>query len=92
MKELDNAFHFSTSGNSEILFAWLLHVISNKYEINYPILKNFLTHVGRRKFVKPLFAELVKTDDGKKLAQEIYRTARPNYHSVTRETIDDIIK
>ena len=92
MKELDNAFHFSTSGNSEILFAWLLHVISNKYEINYPILKNFLTHVGRRKFVKPLFTELVKTDDGKKLAQEIYLSARANYHSVTRETIDEILK
>ncbi len=92
MKELDNAFHFSTSGNSEILFAWLLHVISNKYEINYPILKYFLTHVGRRKFVKPLFTELVKTDDGKKLAQEIYLSARANYHSVTRETIDEILK
>lgn len=92
MKELENVFHFSTSGNSEILFAWLLHVISNKYEINYPILKNFLTHVGRRKFVKPLFAEMVKTEDGKKLAQEIYKTSRPNYHSVTRETIDELIK
>lgn len=92
MKELDNTFHFSTSGNSEILFAWLLHVISNKYEINYPILKNFLTNVGRRKFVKPLFAELVKTEDGKILAMEIYKTARPNYHSVTRETIDEILK
>ena len=92
MKELDNAFHFSTSGNSEILFAWLLHVIANQYEINYPILNNFLIHVGRRKFVKPLFIELVKSVDGKKLAQEIYRTARPNYHSVTRESIDEIIK
>ena len=91
MQELDKAFHFSKTGNSEILFAWLLHVISNKYEVNYPILKNFLTHVGRRKFVKPLFIELVKTEGGNKFALEIYKVARPNYHSVTRETIDAII-
>jgi leukotriene A-4 hydrolase/aminopeptidase len=91
MKELDEAFHFSGSGNSEILFAWLLHVISNKYEKTYPVLKDFLNQVGRRKFVKPLFVELVKTEEGKKMAREIYQTARPNYHSVTRETIDEII-
>jgi hypothetical protein len=33
----------------------------------------------------------VKTEDGKKLALEIYKISRPNYHSVTRETIDGIV-
>ena len=43
MKELDEAFHFSTTGNSEILFAWLEHVINNNYKDSYPALKVFLT-------------------------------------------------
>lgn len=91
MKELDDVFHFSKTGNSEILFCWLELVIANKYTESYPSLKTFLTQVGRRKFVKPLFAELVKTPEGKEFAKEIYTKARPNYHPITQETIDEIL-
>jgi aminopeptidase N len=92
MKELDDTFHFTNTGNSEILFAWMEHVIRNKYSASYPALKNFLNTVGRRKFVKPLFAAMVKTTDGRTLANEIYKTARSNYHSITQETVDGILK
>ena len=91
MKELDNAFHFSSTGNSEILFAWLELVITNNYTASYPALREFLTHVGRRKFVRPLFSKLVKTPEGKNLAIDIYKTSRSNYHSITQQTIDEII-
>jgi hypothetical protein len=91
MKKLDHAFHFTESGNSEVLFEWLLHVINSDYEPAYPALEQFLESVGRRKFVKPLFQELVKTEKGKAMASKIYKTARPNYHSVTQITIDKII-
>ena len=91
MKDLDDAFHFSKTGNSEILFCWLELVIANKYTINYPALKEFLFQVGRRKFVKPLYADLAKTPEGKILAKEIYAKARPNYHSITQATIDELL-
>jgi len=91
MRELDEAFHFSMTGNSEIKFAWLEHVIASNYGASYKALRDFLTSVGRRKFVKPLFKELAKSEDGKKLAKEIYATARSQYHYVTRETIDEIL-
>ena len=48
-------------------------------------------NAGRRKFVKPLFAAMVKTDSGKIMAKEIYSTARGNYHSITQQTIDSIL-
>jgi hypothetical protein len=92
MKELDNTFHFSTTGNSEILFAWLEHVIENKYKDSYPTLRDFLTKVGRRKFVKPLFADMAKTPEGKTMAMDIYKTSRANYHSITQQSIDEILK
>ena len=91
MKELDNAFQFSSSGNSEILFAWLELSIANEYKDSYPALREFLNEVGRRKFVKPLFVEMVKTPAGKAMAEDIYRSSRNNYHSVTQHTIDEII-
>jgi leukotriene A-4 hydrolase/aminopeptidase len=92
LKELDAAFHFSKTGNSEILFAWLEIGINNQYKESYPVTKKFLIEIGRRKFVKPLFTALVKTEGGKKFAEEIYKEARPNYHFVTQATIDGILK
>ncbi len=92
MADLDKTFKFTSTGNSEILFAWLEHVISSKYSPAYPALKSFLTNVGRRKFVKPLYQQLIKTAEGKTMAKEIYQVARPNYHSITQQTIDELLK
>ncbi|HYH47228.1 MAG TPA: leukotriene A4 hydrolase C-terminal domain-containing protein, partial [Thermoanaerobaculia bacterium] len=47
--------------------------------------------VGRRKFLKPLYTELAKTPAGAERALRIYRQARPGYHSVSQQTIDDIL-
>ncbi len=91
MRELDATFHFSETGNSEILFAWLERVVNNGYKENYPQVKKFLIDIGRRKFVKPLFSALVKTPEGKEFAKEIYKESRPNYHYVTQATIDGIL-
>jgi leukotriene-A4 hydrolase len=91
MADLDAAFHFSDSGNSEILSAWLLKVIDSKYEPAYPALEGFLTTVGRRKFLKPLYTELAKTPEGAEMALRIYEKARPGYHSVSQNTIDEIL-
>jgi hypothetical protein len=92
LADLDKTFRFSTSGNSEILFAWLRHVIANRYEPGFAALERFLTVQGRRKFVAPLFADLAKTDWGKTMAMNIYRRVRPTYHSVARGTIDKTLE
>jgi hypothetical protein len=42
--------------------------------------------------VKPLYTALAKTPEGKEMAKKIYAKARPNYHSVTAHTVDDILK
>src|SRR6185436_2481109 len=91
MKDLDDAFHFTVSGNTEILAIWLEHVIRNQYEPGYGALEKFLVNVGRRKFCKPLYALMAKTPQGLTFAKNIYAKARPNYHSVTRGTVDEIL-
>jgi aminopeptidase N len=92
LAELDRAFHLSDSGNSEILEEWLLAAIRNHYTPAWPALDRFLTSQGRRKFLKPLYQELAKTEWGRALAHDIYRRARPTYHSVSTTTIDQILK
>ncbi|RYD80804.1 MAG: M1 family peptidase [Sphingobacteriales bacterium] len=91
MQELDKAFNFSNSGNSEILAAWFEHVISHKYEAAYPQMASFMKSVGRRKFIVPLYKLLVKSEEGKKMAMDIYKEARPNYHAVAVNTLDELL-
>jgi len=91
MAELDAAFGFTNSGNSEIAAEWFELAIKNDYEEAYPKMKEFLVRVGRRKFLKPLYTELAKDPDDLSWAKEVYKDARPNYHSVSTETIDKIL-
>ncbi len=92
LAELDRAFGLSGSRNSEILFAWLQIAIRNRYEPAFPALERFLTSQGRRRFVAPLYQDLAKTPWGKPLAAQIYRRARPTYHSVSVAAIDQILR
>jgi aminopeptidase N len=88
---LDRAFGLTESGNSEIAFGWFRVAIRNRYEPAFPALERFLTSVGRRKFVLPLFTDLAATDWGRPLAERIYREARPGYHSVTSGSVDAVL-
>jgi hypothetical protein len=90
--DLDRAFKLSASGNSEVLFEWLEIAIRNRYEPAFPALERFLTSQGRRKFLRPLYTDLAKTDWGKAMAVRIYTRARPTYHSVSANAIDQILK
>ena len=92
MAALDGQFKFTESGNSEITHDWLLLVIAADYQPAMNKLEAFLTGQGRRKFLTQLYTKLVETESGKKLAKKIYAIARPGYHSVSRDTIDEILK
>jgi leukotriene-A4 hydrolase len=61
------------------------------YEAAEPALEKFLLHVGRRKFLVPLYRALLATADGRSRARAIYVKARPNYHSVATGTIDALL-
>jgi leukotriene-A4 hydrolase len=91
LASLDDAYGFSRTGNSEVLFAWLRVAIRNRYEPAMPALERFLTTQGRRKFVAPLFQDLMNTTWGVDVARRIYAQARPTYHSVTTNTVDAIV-
>jgi aminopeptidase N len=89
LAELDRAYGLSQSNNSEILFAWLKLAIANRFDPAVPAAERFLTTMGRRKFVAPLFQALIDQGDwGPPIARRIYARARPGYHSVTTGTVD----
>jgi hypothetical protein len=75
-----------------VLFDWLRIAIRHHYQPAMPALERLLTSQGRRKFVRPLFEDLMKTDWGQTDARRIYAAARPSYHAVTVNTLDAIVK
>jgi hypothetical protein len=91
LAELDAALELTSSGNSEVLSAWLLYAIEHDYHPAYPALESFLVRQGRRKFLKPLYEALARTDAGRERALAIYERARPGYHAVAVKTVDSIL-
>ena len=91
MAELDKAFGLTASGNSEVAAVWLEQCIANDHAVAYDRLQEFLTTVGRRKFLVPLYRKLITTEKGRIMAQTIYAQARPRYHSVSVRTLDELL-
>jgi leukotriene-A4 hydrolase len=92
LQSLDRTFNLTNSGNAEVLFEWLRIAIRNRYEPALPALEKFLMSQGRRKFVAPLFEDLMQSGWGAAHARRIYAQARPGYHAVTTGTVDRIVR
>ncbi len=92
MKKLDDAYNLTNTGNSEIADLWYVLSVRVKYSKAYPAMDNFLSSVGRRKFLEPLYREMMKTTDGAAMARRIYAKYRKNYHPLAQEMIDRIVE
>ena len=90
MKALDDAFHFTQSGNSEIADLWFIMAVAADYSPAYPAMEQFLSQVGRRKFLTPLYEEMVKTGK-QQMASTIYNKYRMNYHPLAQMTLDKLV-
>jgi hypothetical protein len=91
MAELDRALGLTASRNNEVAFQWLLMSLRSGYAPANGRLQEFLVSIGRRKYIKPLYEELVKTPEGQARARAIYARARPGYHPIAVDTMDRIV-
>lgn len=92
LKKLDAQFGLSSSANAEIRCAWYASVIPKGYAAEImPGMESFLTEVGRRRFLMPVYTELKKaglSDD----ARRIFQKAAPGYHAVSRNSVEALLK
>lgn len=92
LADLDRAFKLTQRDNAEIEAQWLLLGIENHYDVVMPKVSQFLTTVGRRKYIEPLYKALKATPSGKEAAKSIYSKARPGYHPIASNTIDRLLQ
>ena len=88
---LDKAFGLTDRGNAEVLHHWLVIAIRNEYSPADSRLESFLTGIGRRKYLMPLYAELAKSKKGRARALGLYEKARAFYHPIARESVAKLL-
>lgn len=92
LADLESTLKLDSEGNAELTFAWLQAALANRYEPAVATAERFLTSQGRRKFVLPLFQTLwAEGDWGRPIATRIYAEARPLYHPVTSNSVDQVV-
>lgn len=91
LDRLQQAFGLNDIGNQEVLFAWLDLAVANRYDPAVPALERFLTSQGRRKFVRPLLKALAADQQwGRAVAARVYPKARPLYHPMVTQELDQL--
>ena len=92
LADLESTLNLRNEGNAEVLFSWLQIAVQHRYQAAVTTLEKFLTTMGRRKFVLPLFTSLwAEGDWGRPIATRLYARARPGYHPVTTGSVDAVI-
>jgi leukotriene-A4 hydrolase len=91
MEMLDKQYGFTQSKNAEIQCDWFKHCIRFDYQKAKPEIENFLLTVGRRKFLKPLYEQMVENNNWTEFAYDVFKRAEPRYHAVSANTIREIL-
>ncbi len=89
---LDQQFAFSQSKNAEIFVAWNRLALPLNYEALQQPLQQFLLHVGRSKFVVPLYRALATNPHWAEFGKNVYQQARAGYHPLTQAQVDKIFQ
>jgi leukotriene-A4 hydrolase len=92
MKMIEDRFNFTKTKNSEIAFEWYLLSLHTNYNYSLPGMESFLKTVGRKKFVKPLYAQMMKNKEQSLLAKKIFAIAKNSYHPATTSAVAEIVK
>lgn len=92
MASLDTEFNFTASHNTDVQLAWYTLAIRHQYNQANNRIKAYLFENGRMWHIIPLYKELMITPEGAKIARAIYIEARPNYHPMTYQAIDKLLK
>ncbi len=91
MSELDQVFRFTASHNAEILQRWFPLTVRSGYFEARPAIAEFLKRIGRRKLIMPTYGALVKTDEGRQFARQVFEQARPGYHPITTGSVEAML-
>ncbi|KAJ3272315.1 Leukotriene A-4 hydrolase [Terramyces sp. JEL0728] len=82
IEQMEATYHFSKTKNCEITFRWQMICLIANYTAIFPSVVSFITRVGRMKYVRPLYRQWIKADDGLEIAKETFTKNKSFYHPI----------
>ena len=92
MALIDEKLHFNSWGNAEVATEWYVLGINSNYTAIRPDIERFISKVGRRKFLLPIYTALNENQKSKIWGKQVYAKYRENYHPVSIMTLDNLLK
>ncbi|KAI9148535.1 Leucyl aminopeptidase yscIV [Blastocladiella emersonii ATCC 22665] len=91
LAKLDELYSLTASRNCEIRFRWHMIALRANYTAIYPEVAQFLSEVGRMKYVRPLFRLLSAAEGGRDLALATFAQVRDGLHPIcVRQVTKDL--
>ncbi len=91
LARLEQNFGFSEA-NSELRDVWFITAVQSDWRSMTPAIREFLVRVGRRKFLTPLYRAMKEGNAyWNEAALSVYKEAREGYHSVSVNTLDELL-
>jgi hypothetical protein len=93
MKMIDQQLKFATEANPAIKSDWFLLSVKTGYKEVRSHMEAFLTKIGRRWYIESIYRAAKNSEDPENLewGKSVYLKAKPNYHYVSRSTIEEIL-
>lgn len=91
MRKLDENLHFKSWGNSEVAAEWYVLAINSGYDDIKPNIQRFLTKIGRRKYLIPIYTALTNDEKNLQWAKSVFEQAKMNYHFVSKSSIEKLL-
>ena len=88
---LDANLRLTDRGNCEILVEWLTIAAGSDYDPVFPRIRQFLTRVGRMKYLRPLYGALGRHRRTRALAHEVFAAASEGYHVLSRRVVESVM-
>jgi leukotriene-A4 hydrolase len=92
--KMDDLYHFSSSKNAEIKNKWYIFCIQCNHKAIYAPALEFVTNIGRMKFVRPIYRyfgahyrALAKAEGGLEPARKAFTEHRDFYHPICSKMV-----
>jgi aminopeptidase N len=92
LADFDARFEVTAKANNEVVVLWLERAIRAGYAQALPRVEEFLTSIGRNRYILPLYRALMETPAGKERARAIFEKARAGYHPLSVDAARKVVE
>jgi aminopeptidase N len=88
---LEQRWHLSSSGNLELVVAWLEKRLLSHDRTAWPLVEKLLGTVGRMKYLRPLYGAWARSSEGRAQARALFESVADRYHPVARQMVRGLL-